>query len=273
MDQDPTTWFDGARRVLFVHAHPDDETIVTGGTLAALAEAGAEPGLVTLTRGERGEVTPGPFASLAGTAQLAAHRETELAAALFMLGVDRHAYLGTPPARAAGHAPRTYADSGMSWGAGGLATASPDATPDALTRASAIEPLNDLLAVAAEWDTEAIVSYDSIGGYGHPDHVFAHRLGRAVAHGLDLPFWEIVSDAASAGAEGTDPLSDEIGEAVEDSEDVAAYDVGPWSERKLAALRSHATQLAVAGDTIVHVGGQRQPIDLIERFRRLPRLG
>jgi N-acetyl-1-D-myo-inositol-2-amino-2-deoxy-alpha-D-glucopyranoside deacetylase len=273
VDQDPTTWFDGARRVLFVHAHPDDETIATGGTLAALAEAGAEPGLVTLTRGERGEVTSGPFAALAGTARLAAHRETELAAALFMLGVDRHAFLGTPPARAAELEPRMYADSGMVWGTDGLAAASPDATADALTRASVIEPLNDLLAVAANWEAEAIVSYDAIGGYGHPDHVFAHRLGRAVAHGLDLPYWEIVTDRTSAGAGGADPQVSEAGEGLESGEDTVAYDVSPWSERKIAALRSHATQLTVDGDAIVHVGGQRQPIDVIERFRRLPRLG
>ena len=273
VDQDPTTWFDGAARVLFVHAHPDDETIATGGTLAALAEAGAEPGLVTLTRGERGEVTAGPFAALAGTARLATHRETELAAALFMLGVDRHAFLGTPPARAAGLGPRVYADSGMVWGTDGLAAASPDATADALTRASAIEPLNDLLALAANWEAEAIVSYDAIGGYGHPDHVFAHRLARAVAHGLDLPYWEIVTDRSSAGAGGADPQVSEAGEGLESGEDTVAYDVSPWSERKIAALRSHATQLTVDGDAIVHVGGQRQPIDVIERFRRLPRLG
>ncbi|WP_258566728.1 PIG-L family deacetylase [Leucobacter luti] len=56
---------------MFVHAHPDDESISTGGTLAALASAGREPLLVTLTRGERGEVVPGPFAHLAGTDALA----------------------------------------------------------------------------------------------------------------------------------------------------------------------------------------------------------
>ncbi|MBU3994215.1 MAG: LmbE-like protein, partial [Actinobacteria bacterium] len=148
-----------------------------------------------------------------------------------------------------------------------------DATADALTRASVIEPLNDLLAVAANWEAEAIVSYDAIGGYGHPDHVFAHRLARAVAHGLDLPYWEIVTDRSNAGAGGADPQVSEAGEGLESGEDTVAYDVSPWSERKIPALRSHATQLTVDGDAIVHVGGQRQPIDVIERFRRLPRLG
>ena len=101
MSSDPQHWFDGAARVLFVHAHPDDETLASGGTLAALAAAGRDPVLVTLTRGEQGEVVPGPFASLQGTPGLARHRETELAAALAMLGVAAHAFLGTAPARAA----------------------------------------------------------------------------------------------------------------------------------------------------------------------------
>ena len=260
MIDDPSQWFDGGRRVLFVHAHPDDETITTGGTLAALAEAGAAPALVTLTRGERGEVVAGPFSALQGTPALAAHRETELAAALFMLGVDRHAFLGTPPARAAELPPRSYADSGMMWGPGGVAVAAPDAAAEALTRAAAVDPLTDLLALAHAWEAGAIVSYAADGGYGHPDHVFAHRLGRAVAHGLDLPFWEIVSpEAASA-----DPLLQEGCEA---------HDVTPWLERKTGALRAHATQLTVDGDDIVHVGGQRQAIDRIECFRAVTPIG
>lgn len=245
-------WFGGANRVLFVHAHPDDETISTGGTLAALAESGREPILVTLTRGEQGEVVPGPFALLAGTPGLARHRETELAAALGMLGVAAHAYLGTPPARAEGLEPRTYEDSGMQWGDDGLALAADDAPATALTRAPAVEALNDLLILAATLGAEAVVSYDIRGGYGHPDHVFAHRAGRAVARGLEVPYWEIVADP-----------SEERVDAVE------LHDISPWLERKVAALRAHGTQLSVDGEEIVHVGGQRQPIDRIEAFRRL----
>src|SRR5690554_3155725 len=116
---DVNEWFDGRSRVLFVHAHPDDETITTGGTLAALAEAGREPLLVTLTRGERGEVMPGPLEALAGTHGLAVVRQNELKTALGMLGTERHLFLGVPPARAAGLAPTIYEDSGMRWGADG----------------------------------------------------------------------------------------------------------------------------------------------------------
>lgn len=255
--QDPAQWFGGAPRVMFVHAHPDDESISTGGTLAALASAGREPLLVTLTRGERGEVVPGPFAHLAGTDALAPHRQAELAAALFMLGVERHAFLGVEPARAEGLTPVIYEDSGMVWGADGRAEAAADATADALTRAPAVEALNDLLAAAHGAGARAVVSYDSGGGYGHPDHVFAHRLARAVAHALGLPFWEIVSDPSALNSAQGDPA-------------VETHDISPWFDRKVAALRSHVTQLTVEDDEMVHVGGQRQRIERSEAFRLCP---
>lgn len=249
-----TSWFAGASRVLFVHAHPDDETIATGGTLAALAESGRQPALVTLTRGERGETAPGPHGVFAGPDELAAYRETELAAALRELGVEQHAFLGTPPARAAGLQRRNYRDSGMVWAADGLAEAAPDAGDAALSSANAVDPLTDLIALADAWNIEAVVSYDSIGGYRHPDHVLAHRFAAAAAHGLELPFWEIVRDAKS-------PVGDSAFE-------VETHDVSAWVDRKRAALTRHATQLTVSGDDIVHVGGQRHPIGTLEHFRR-----
>lgn len=261
-------WFGGAQRVLFVHAHPDDETITTGGTLAALAEAGSEPLLVTLTRGERGEVVAGPFAHLQGTENLAPHRQAELGAAMAMLGVERHVFLGVPPARAEGLPPTIYEDSGMEWQADGRAGAAADASPDALTRVPAVESLSDLLAAAHEARAGAVVSYDDGGGYGHPDHVHAHRIARAVAVSLGLPFWEIVSDDAV------------------DDETVESHDISPWFDRKVAGLRAHVTQLTVdisgtgsesgaeiGNYEIVHVGGQRQPIDRVERFRRVSEPG
>ncbi|RKQ90107.1 N-acetyl-1-D-myo-inositol-2-amino-2-deoxy-alpha-D-glucopyranoside deacetylase [Mycolicibacterium mucogenicum 261Sha1.1M5] len=260
MSTDPASWFSGATRVMFVHAHPDDETITTGGTLAALSEAGREPLVVTLTRGERGEVVDGPLAHLAGTDGLAPHRQAELSAALAMLGVERHAFLGVPPARAEGLQPTIYEDSGMEWLASGQAGPSADATVDALTVVPAVESLNDLFAAANEAGAGAIVSYDDGGGYGHPDHVHAHRIARAVAVALDLPFWEIVSD----GAEADERAGDIDGEAAE------AYDVTPWLGRKVVALRAYATQLTVDGDEIVHVGGQRQAISSVETFRLRP---
>ncbi len=270
-----SSWFEGRSRVLFVHAHPDDETITTGGTLAALAEAGREPLLVTLTRGEQGEVVPGPLEALAAQHGLAVVRQNELKTAIGMLGLERHAFLGVEPARAEGLSPAIYEDSGMSWGADGRATAAPDAGPDALTSVPAIEPLNDLLAAAYLSGAQAIVSYDDGGGYGHPDHVFAHRIGRAVAAALEVPFWQILSpagpdgpaipaDPAAASNDGGDPRA------------VETHDVTPWLDRKLAALRAHTTQLTVepsgaraSGYDIVHVGGQREPVAALEVFERL----
>lgn len=255
-ETDPREWFEGARRVIFVHAHPDDETIATGGTLAALAEAGLEPLVVTLTRGERGEVVDGPLAPLAGSENLAPHRQAELALALGMLGVERHAFLGVAPARVEDLPPTIYEDSGMVWSSPGVASAAPDAGTDALTRVPAAESLADLLAVVGAAQVGAVVSYDSNGGYGHPDHVHAHRIARAVAYSLELPFWEIVADGTGA----------------EPAESVEYHDVSRWHERKVAALRAHASQLTVdgAGDSIEHVGGQRQPIERVEAFRQLP---
>lgn len=251
-------WFRGRSRVLFVHAHPDDETITTGGTLAALAEAGLEPLLITLTRGERGEVVPGPLQGLVQAHGLAVVRQNELKTALGMLGLERHVFLGVEPARAEDHPPTIYEDSGMAWadsvpGEAPRAVPADDVGPDALTSVPAVEALNDLLAGVYLSGAQGIVSYDDGGGYGHPDHVLAHQLSRAVATALGLPFWEIVSAPEDAEAQSED--------------EVETHDITPWLDRKRAALRAYATQLTVDGEEIVHVGGQRQAIETIEQFR------
>lgn len=279
---DVSEWFDGLSRVLFVHAHPDDETITTGGTLAALAEAGREPLLVTLTRGEQGEVVPGPLEGLVAAHGLAVVRQNELQTAIAMLGLERHAFLGVPPARAEGLSPTIYEDSGMAWIADGLAGPASDAGPDALTSVPTVEPLHDLLAAAYQAGVQAVVSYDEGGGYGHPDHVFAHRAGRAVAAALEIPFWQIAAeplaepDSAQHPATvalAADRLAPEVGG--DPRPIIEAHDITPWLDRKLAALRAFATQLtlepseAEAGFDIVHVGGQRHPVSTVERFERL----
>lgn len=250
----PVTWFDSAQRVVFVHAHPDDETIATGGTLAGLTAAGKPAGLITLTRGELGEVTPGPFIGLQGTPGLAPHREQELQAALLMLGVEDHAFLGTAPARDAGLEDRVYEDSGMAWGPDGMAVSAPDTSEAALTRAPATEIINDLLHGVLSLECDAIVSYNDEGGYGHPDHVLAHRAARAVAAAIDVPFWEIVPGSALDQGDT----------------EVEAYDVSEWTERKIAALRMHGTQLTVISDEeMEHVGGQRDDITRMEHYRKV----
>lgn len=245
--------------VLFVHAHPDDETITTGGTIATLLDAGASVTLVTCTRGELGEVVPAELQHLAGEA-LGAHREGELAAAMAILGLDDHRFLGDNGARAPGAAPHRYLDSGMQWGPNGpepLPVASDFTVPDAasaglnstLTAASLDTLVSDLCAVIEHVRPTAIVSYDSGGGYGHPDHVRTHELAGVAAVIMDVPFYTIVPPAQAAEGD-------------------IRVEVSHVLERKKRALQAHRTQLTVVGDSIVHSGGQREPITRIEVFRR-----
>ena len=239
-----TDLFDRSR-VLFVHAHPDDETLATGGLIAELAARGVEVAVLTATRGEQGEVVDGPLAHLAGTPELTAHREGEVAAACATLGVRHHAFLGGPEARAAELPPRRYTDSGMAWLDETETVAGPGdaAGPDSLTSADPAEVAADIAAFARAVDADAIVSYDAHGGYGHPDHVALHAPSRAAASELGVPFWEVASDP--------DAEPGPAGEKID-----TPQHLGLLQE----ALAHYASQLSVAGDDVVHVGGQRQPI-------------
>lgn len=234
--------FDGHQRVLFVHAHPDDETLSTGIAIARLAPSG-RAGVLTATRGERGEVVPGPLKPLEGSAALAAHRERELAEALHALGHPWHAWLGEPPARAAGLPPRRYQDSGMRWAAPGLAAAAGDAAPDAFSLAPFEEVVGDVLAAIGAFDASLVVSYDAGGGYGHPDHVRAHEAARAAAGRAGLPFWERAED----------------GDRIVADDGIAA--------QLRQALAAHASQLTLDGTELVLSGGQRRPIPRREGYR------
>ncbi|MEO6942209.1 MAG: PIG-L family deacetylase [Terrimesophilobacter sp.] len=243
--------------VLFVHAHPDDETISTGGTIATLLDAGADVTLVTCTRGELGEVVPPELQHLSGDA-LGAYRETELAAAMSALHLKDFRMLGADNARAEGTGPHVFLDSGMQWGRGGagpldgaeaLTTAEHDPVRATLTSADLEVVVADLAAVIAEVQPTAVVSYDARGGYGHPDHIRAHDAAGTAAIRMSVPFYTIVPDGQNAP-------------------DDLVVDVSPVVERKKAALRAHRTQLTVEGDTIVHSGGQVEPIRHTEVFRR-----
>lgn len=224
-----------ARRPLFVHAHPDDETLSTGALLAALARDGRPGYVLTATRGERGEVVPGPLAGLVGDA-LVARREAEVRAACAVLGVAGHAFLGDAPGSGC-----RYEDSGMVWvdEAAHIAGPGSDAGPDALTSADPDAVARDIAAYAGAVGADAVVSYDVVGGYFHPDHVFLHAPSRAAAAALGLPFFEIVSDAAGAGV---------------------WYDLVAELPVVTEALWCYASQLTVDGAAVEHVGGQRQPI-------------
>ena len=138
------------------------------------------------------------------------------------------------------------------------AIAAPNVGADALTSVPVVEALGDLLAAAHEAGAGALVSYDDGGGYGHPDHVHAHRLARAGAHALELPFWEI---------RPRDLAGHDLREEDESVAETLDIDISPWCDRKVAALRCHGTQLRVDGDDLVHVGGQRERITRVESYR------
>lgn len=241
------------RRVLLVHAHPDDETLATGATTARLSADGVDTWVLTATRGEQGELVPG---TVPPGLDVVAHREGELATALTALGVTRHVWLGTPPARADGLAPRRYTDSGMVWGADGRAQAPPDVAPDALTAAPLRDVTDDLAALLAYGRFDAVVSYDDGGGYGHPDHVRVHDATLAAARTLDVPYFAVLSPPDDgAGPPGSD---------------VVAVDATDLLPRLLRARRAHASQVTVVDDDHVrHVGGQLQQLPATEYLVRL----
>jgi len=245
--------FGPARRVLFVHAHPDDETISTGALIAELAESGVECFVLTATRGERGEVRPD---ALPAGGDLVTVRQSEWLRACGRLGASRYLHLGTWPAGAIGRLARVYADSGMVWldAAETLAGPALDASADALTAADPDEIAADIAACARALAADALVTYDALGGYGHPDHVALHAPTRAAASTLGLPFFEIVSQPR--------------GQAPDDP-DASWLDLAHRLPQISAALASYSSQLTVDGDDLIHVGGQREPITTRIGVRRV----
>lgn len=246
-------------RVLFVHAHPDDETIATGGTIAVLLDAGAGVTVLTCTRGERGEVVPPELQHLSGE-DLGAYRERELAAAMSVLGVSDHRFLGTESACAIGTLPHRYRDSGMQWGPHGAEPLGVDVETAAaterdhiaewptLTEADLEAVAADVAAVIADVQPTAVVSYDSRGGYGHPDHIRAHDAAEMAAFAMGIPFYTIVADGASVASD-------------------LRVDVARVRDRTVRALEAYRTQLTVAGNSIIHSGGQIEPLREVEAFR------
>jgi N-acetyl-1-D-myo-inositol-2-amino-2-deoxy-alpha-D-glucopyranoside deacetylase len=232
---------DGVTSVLLVHAHPDDETISTGALIADMVSRGILVSLLTATRGERGDVVPGPLSGLQGTDALTSRREDELRAAAQALGIGECQWLGEPPARAPGLPARRYRDSGMSWIRPGLAGPAIDFELDdeALTRATLQEVADDIGALLGRRHPSLVISYGHGGGYGHPDHVRVHEAALAASRAAGIPFAEIVH-APAAGVEW--------------------HDLGAHLPTVRAALHCYASQLTVDGSHIVHSGGQREPI-------------
>jgi N-acetyl-1-D-myo-inositol-2-amino-2-deoxy-alpha-D-glucopyranoside deacetylase len=241
-------------RLLFVHAHPDDETLTTGATIAHYAARGARVQVVTCTLGEEGEVIGERWAHLAvdRADQLGGYRIGELTAALNALGIEEPIFLG-----GAGR----WRDSGME----GTSARHQQRFIDADPR----EAVGELVGIIRELRPHVVVTYDSNGGYGHPDHIHAHEVtvaAVAASGGADYPgepwsvpkvYWAVV--AKSAMAAGLDALEDlpqdwirvSIGDVPfgypDDAID-AVIDVPEQLPAKVAALRAHETQVTVAAD-------------------------
>ncbi|MDR1767530.1 MAG: PIG-L family deacetylase [Propionibacteriaceae bacterium] len=193
------------KRVVCLHAHPDDESLSTGTLIVELVARGCQVAVVTATRGERGETTPG-FAGLEGTPDLSRRRAEELNRALHVLGVNDHAFLGWPPCRAAGLAPRVYEDSGMSWVTPDWAGPAPDASPESFWLSDRNEAAADLEAYLASWGAELVVTYNEDGGYGHPDHVACHEVAVLACRHVGLPLWTVgIPRLDQPGVEQSDP--------------------------------------------------------------------
>jgi N-acetyl-1-D-myo-inositol-2-amino-2-deoxy-alpha-D-glucopyranoside deacetylase len=247
--------------MLLVHAHPDDESILTGATMAYYVAQGVQVTLLTCTLGEEGEVLVPEYAQLAaGQAdQLGGLRIGELASAMAALGVTDHRFLGGP-----GH----FRDSGM------MGTPANE-HPRAFWRAASDPAVFDAAVAAAvevvrEVRPQVMITYDENGDYGHPDHIMAHRVATAAAdkaadpaYGTGEPwqvaklYWtavpkselrrgfEALQGQADLPFEAADV--DDLPFGVEDDVVTTAIDATGFGAQKMAALAAHRTQITVDG--------------------------
>ncbi|MCX5399499.1 N-acetyl-1-D-myo-inositol-2-amino-2-deoxy-alpha-D-glucopyranoside deacetylase [Streptomyces sp. NBC_00102] len=271
-----------ARRLLLVHAHPDDESINNGATMAKYVSQGAHVTLVTCTLGEEGEVIPPSLAHLAADRDdtLGPYRVGELAAAMKELGVTDHRFLG---------APGRYRDSGM------MGTEQ-NHRPGAFWDTAVDEAAAPLVDVIREIRPQVLVTYDPDGGYGHPDHVQAHRVATRAA--------ELAADPGYAGGSGTPdaphaiakiywnrtprPVAeeafarlraeapgvfaeiaevDDVPGVTEESAITTEIDGSAYAEAKAAAMRAHATQVAVHGPWFALSNDKGQPLFTTEYYQ------
>ena len=268
------------RRVLFVHAHPDDETIGSGTTMARYAaDAGASVTLVTCTLGEEGEILLPEVSHLAADQEdrLGEHRMTELAGAMAALAVTDWRLLGGPG---------TYRDSGM------IGTPSND-RPDCFWRADLLEAATHLVGVIREVRPQVVVTYDDFGGYGHPDHIQAHRVATYAmalaeaasfrtdlgpAHAVSKVYWiAFPRGVMRAGVEALRAAGETTGFAAMDPDELpfacadelvtTAVDGGAFYEAKLNAMRAHATQISLDSGFFALSNNLGTPAMATEYFR------
>ncbi len=221
-----------------LHAHPDDESIFTGGTIATAVEAGWRVVLVVATDGDRGSRPPTPGTDLAG------HRRAEVRAAASILGIERVEFLG-------------FGDSGyevVSASGGAQARGLVSGTLAAAHLDGAAASVRTILV---EEGATALTSYDANGIYGHIDHVQVHEIGSRSVAGTACELYEATldrgelrrmrSDLVGRGMDGslwTSALTEQIG--IDDGPDLVRVDVARHLPVKLAAVAAHSSQVLEA---------------------------
>lgn len=244
-----------SKSILFVHAHPDDESITSGATMAKYVAQGAKVTCVNCTLGEEGEILVPGLAHLAADRddKLGHHRITELEAAMKELNVTDWRILGGA---------HTFRDSGM------IGTPANE-RKDNFWRADLLEAAKHLVKIIRETKPQVVVTYDDFGGYGHPDHIQAHRVATyAVALSAITTFapelgepWDVQKvywtafpkSVMRAGIEELKAKGDDSDFAAQDPEDLpfaiddalisTAVDASEFAEAKFAALAAHKTQI------------------------------
>jgi N-acetyl-1-D-myo-inositol-2-amino-2-deoxy-alpha-D-glucopyranoside deacetylase len=226
------------RSLLLVHAHPDDESIFTGATMASCAAEGARVTLVTCTLGELGEIIPPDLRHLLPD-ELGQHRIGELDRACRALGVTDHRFLGGEG---------KYRDSGMA----GL----PDSDdPRCFWQASVDEAATELATIIEEVAADVIVTYDANGFYGHPDHIQAHRVAWR-AHeltGAGAKFYatvmprSVLAVAVELPDDSWFARNRDLSVGVPDDQVTTEIDATPYLPAKLAAMAAHETQITLDG--------------------------
>lgn len=244
------------KRLLLVHAHPDDECIGTGATMARYAAEGVAVTLVTCTLGEEGEVLLPDLSHLAANKDdaLGAHRQVELAAAMAILGITDSRLLGGPG---------RFRDSGM------IGTPAND-RPVCFWRTDLLVPATELVSVIREVRPQVVVTYDEFGGYGHPDHIQAHRVTHYAVALAESPtfrpdlgaawsvsklYWTafprsvILAAIEAMRAAGIDDDftrmdPNEIPFVCDDDLVTTAVAAPEFVDQKLGALRAHGTQVS-----------------------------
>ena len=231
-------------RIMLVHAHPDDETINNGATMALYASLGAKVTLITCTRGEEGEVLVPGLSHLASGKEdgLGLHREIELANAMKELGITDFRFLGN------------YRDSGM------MGT-EPNNRSDVFWQADLDSAAGVLAKIIEEVKPHVLITYDEIGGYGHPDHIQAHRVAMRAS---ELSNWQIAkiywnTMPKSVIAEGIAKMKeigsdffgaesvDDLPFAKDDAFVTTLIDGNAYVDAKMAAMKAHETQIALDG--------------------------